>query len=72
VSRAGRLRFLVNTETWADINSAMVESVNSLVQAALAEDDAVKAIEMFKEARIAQTLVFKLTRAVENTAEQGE
>lgn len=72
MSRAGRLKFLVNNETWNDLSQVLVEAVNSMAQAALAEPEEAKAFTMFREARIAQTLAFKLTRAVENTAEQGE
>jgi hypothetical protein len=64
-----QLAQLVNSQGWRAALELLHSQVRARLFASVYEDDEQKAIEMFKEARMANRVAFQFQSAVENAAE---
>lgn len=70
--RTARLRTLVSTPTWSDLNALLSESVNEILQNALLVEKEGDAINLLKQARAAQLLASTFIQRVTNAAQIQE
>lgn len=70
--RSVRLRTLMFSPAWKDLNELIKEVVQAMSLEALSADTDEDAARLIQEARVAQKFGFKFMQLVENTAQPGE
>ncbi len=71
-NRSARLRVLIHSDAWRDLNALLSETVQALAQEALNADTEDDARRLINEARVARKFAFSFMASVENTAQREE
>ena len=67
-ARGARLRQITAGPAWSDLNALMSESVQEILQGALMADTDEEAVNLLRQARVAQTLALTFLKRIEDTA----